>query len=126
MLGKLVDCHPDLRIILSSRNEQIEIPAEIAPYICILNFNVTYSGFIGKIYLFGYKRLLNMVIELEQLLSAAINQEKPDLETRRKQLLHENEELQEKLHYLQSRLLDCLTNSDGNILNNKVIPLLLK
>lgn len=67
-----------------------------------------------------------MVIELEQLLSAAINQEKPDLETRRKQLLHENEELQEKLHYLQSRLLDCLTNSDGNILNNKVIPLLLK
>lgn len=67
-----------------------------------------------------------MVIELEQLLSAAINQEKPDLETRRKQLLHENEELQEKLHYLQSRLLDCLTNSDGNILNNKVIPLLFK
>lgn len=48
MLGKLVDCHPDLKIILSSRNEQIEIPAEIAPYIYILNFNVTYSGFIGN------------------------------------------------------------------------------
>lgn len=69
---------------------------------------------------------VNLLTGLEQLLSAAINQEKPDLETRRKQLLHENEELQEKLHYLQSRLLDCLTNSDGNILNNKVIFLFLK
>ncbi|XP_066245842.1 cytoplasmic dynein 2 heavy chain 1 [Euwallacea similis] len=101
MLGKVIDCHSDFRLIMSTRNEHIKASAEIAPYICVLNFNVTYSGFI------------------EQLLSAAVTQEKPELESRRKHLLHENEELQEKLHFLQTQLLDYLAGSQGNILSNK-------
>ncbi|CAG9772440.1 unnamed protein product [Ceutorhynchus assimilis] len=99
--GRQIDCHTNFKLIMCSRNERIQLSADIAPYICVLNFNVTYSGFI------------------EQLLSSAITQEKPELESRRKQLLHENEELQEKLYVLQSQLLDCLAKSDGNILNNK-------
>ncbi|XP_050308267.1 LOW QUALITY PROTEIN: cytoplasmic dynein 2 heavy chain 1-like [Anthonomus grandis grandis] len=98
--GRQIDYHPDCKVIMCSRNEHLSLPSEIESYVCVLNFNVTYSGFV------------------EQLLSAAIMQEKPELESRRKQLLHENEDLQEKLYSLQMQLLDCLANSDGNILNN--------
>ncbi|XP_076274081.1 dynein cytoplasmic heavy chain beethoven isoform X2 [Rhynchophorus ferrugineus] len=101
ILGKYIDYHSEFRLILCSRNEHIKQPADIAPYLTVLNFNVTYTGFI------------------EQLLSAAIKQEKPDLETRRKELLQQNEELQEKLYLLQNDLLESLANSQGNILNDK-------
>ncbi|KAL1506398.1 hypothetical protein ABEB36_005769 [Hypothenemus hampei] len=101
MLGRLIDCHSDFKLIMCSRNERVQMPNEIASYVCVLNFNVTRSGLV------------------EQLLSAAIIQEKPNLEVKRQKCLQENEELQDKLFLLQTQLLECLANSDGNILNNK-------
>ncbi|XP_030763708.1 cytoplasmic dynein 2 heavy chain 1 [Sitophilus oryzae] len=101
ILGKQIDYHEDFKLILCSRNEHVKISAELAPYLINLSFNVTYNGFI------------------EQLLSAAIKQEKPELESRKKELLQQNEELQEKLQSLQNQLLESLANYSGNILNDK-------
>uniref|UniRef100_A0A1Y1KVC2 Dynein heavy chain ATP-binding dynein motor region domain-containing protein n=1 Tax=Photinus pyralis TaxID=7054 RepID=A0A1Y1KVC2_PHOPY len=56
---------------------------------------------------------------LEQLLMSAIKQDSPELETRRKDLLRQREELQEKQYNLQNRLLEDLANASGDILQNK-------
>ncbi|KAI4463438.1 dynein heavy chain family protein [Holotrichia oblita] len=55
----------------------------------------------------------------EKLLIGAIRQENPQLEERRKQLLKDREEMQEKQYNLQNQLLEDLANSSGNILENK-------
>lgn len=54
------------------------------------------------------------------MLSKAIQQENPELETRKKQLLREKEELQEQQCNLQNQLLEDLANSQGDILKDTV------
>lgn len=54
------------------------------------------------------------------MLSKAIQQENPELETRKKQLLREKEELQEQQCNLQNQLLEDLANSQGGILKDTV------
>lgn len=56
----------------------------------------------------------------EQLLNGAIHQENAEMEERRKQILRDREEMQEKLYNLQNQLLEDLANSTGDILQNKV------
>ncbi|XP_060532310.1 cytoplasmic dynein 2 heavy chain 1 isoform X2 [Cylas formicarius] len=99
--GKFVDYGTDFKLILCTRNERFRLRADILPFVNIMNFNVTCDGF------------------QEQLLSAAVRQEKPELENKRKQLLQEKEEMEEKQFQLQNRLLDDLADSSGNILQNK-------
>ncbi|KAJ8984389.1 hypothetical protein NQ317_003537, partial [Molorchus minor] len=98
--GKLVDHHADFKLILCSRNEQLKLSADVAPLINFLNFTVTHSGLT------------------EQLLSGAIRQENPELENKKKQLLRDKEELQEKQANLQNQLLDDLANCKGDILQD--------
>lgn len=57
---------------------------------------------------------------VEQLLSGAIRQEYPELESRKNELLQKQEELQEQQYNLQNRLLEELANASGDILQNKV------
>ncbi|GJQ81468.1 btv [Trypoxylus dichotomus] len=99
--GKLIDCHNDFRLILTSRNSQFKLPAYLCSAIVLVNFSITHSGLT------------------EKLLIGAIRQENPQLEERRKQLLKDREEMQEKQYNLQNQLLEDLANSSGNILENK-------
>lgn len=57
---------------------------------------------------------------LEQLLNVAVCQENPDFGEKRKNLLKEREELEEKQANLQNQLLNDLINSSGNILKDSV------
>ncbi|XP_018579489.1 cytoplasmic dynein 2 heavy chain 1 [Anoplophora glabripennis] len=98
--GKLVDHHSEFKLILCSRNEQVKLPADVASLINLLNFTVTHAGLT------------------EQLLSRAIQQENPELENRKKQLLREKEELEEKQSIFQNQLLEDLANSQGDILKD--------
>ncbi|RZC33069.1 cytoplasmic dynein 2 heavy chain 1 [Asbolus verrucosus] len=98
--GKLIDYHNDFIMILSSRNEQLKVAADVGAIVSTMNFTVTHAGLT------------------EQLLSCTIRQENPELEDKRKQLLREREELQEKQYQLQNRLLEDLANSSGDILQN--------
>lgn len=56
----------------------------------------------------------------EQLLSRAIIQENPEIENKKKKLVKEKEEFEEKLDQLQNQLLEDLANSSGNILQDSV------
>lgn len=91
-------------MILSSRNEQLKVAADVNAIVSTMNFTVTHAGLT------------------EQLLSCTIRQENPELEDRRKQLLRQREELQEKQYQLQNQLLEDLANSSGDILQNAVRP----
>lgn len=54
------------------------------------------------------------------MLNAAIRQENATIESRRKEILRENENMQEKLYNLQNQLLEDLINTNGDILQDKV------
>ncbi|XP_056634261.1 cytoplasmic dynein 2 heavy chain 1 [Diorhabda sublineata] len=99
--GKVIDYNNEFQLILCSRNEHLKLPAEISPLVNLMNFTVTRSGLT------------------EQLLSHAICQENPELEKRKKKLLKEKEEMEEKLSHLQNQLLEDLANSSGDILQDQ-------
>lgn len=58
-----------------------------------------------------------------QLLAATLQVEKPELEVRRTDLLRQEEDLKIQLVTLEDQLLTSLAESQGNILENKVMPL---
>ena len=69
--------------------------------VCTVNFTVTKSGLEG------------------QLLSVTINFEQPELESRKTQLLEQEEQLKIQLAEFEKSLLQELGKSTGNILENK-------
>lgn len=123
MLGnKLIDYHNDFVLYLSSRNVYMDVPSDALAVLSIVNFTTTNAGLTGRLYtqiinLFFYECLNYFV---EQLLSGAIRQEYPELESRKNELLQKQEELQEQQYNLQNRLLEELANASGDILQNKV------
>ncbi|XP_044749353.1 cytoplasmic dynein 2 heavy chain 1 [Coccinella septempunctata] len=98
--GKLVDYHPDFKLILSSRDENLQVPSHCTAYISVMNFSLTHAGLT------------------EQLISSTIRQENPQLEESKKELVRRTEELQEQQYQLQERLLEDMANSTGDILQN--------
>lgn len=100
--NKLVDYHHDFSLYLSSRNASLTIPADSYAVLSIVNFITTKTGLT------------------EQLLSAAIHQEYPQLQAQKSELLQKQEDLQEQQYTLQNRLLEELANATGDILQNKV------
>ena len=81
----------------------MEVPPNAQALITTVNFTVTKSGLEG------------------QLLSITINFEQPDLESRKTQLLEQEEQLKIQLAGYEKMLLDELANSEGNILENKAL-----
>jgi dynein heavy chain 2 len=81
----------------------VDVPPNAQALITNINFTVTKSGLEG------------------QLLSITINFEQPELESRKTQLLEEEERLQIQLAGYEKQLLEELANSVGNILENKTL-----
>ncbi|XP_074038391.1 dynein cytoplasmic heavy chain beethoven [Leptinotarsa decemlineata] len=98
--GKLIDYHIDFKLIMCSRDQHLKLPPDISPLVNLMNFTVTHSGLT------------------EQLLSGAVSQENPELETKKQQLLKDREEMEEKLSQLQNELLEALVDCKGDILQD--------
>ncbi len=98
---KAVDYNPNFKMFLCTRDQFVDIPPNAQALITTVNFTVTKSGLEG------------------QLLSITINFEQPDLESRKTQLLEQEEQFKIKLASFEKMLLDELANSEGNILDNK-------
>ena len=62
-----------------------------------------------------------ILLFFSQLLAATLQVEKPELELRRTELLRLEEDLKVQLVTLEDELLTTLAESQGNILENKVI-----
>ena len=63
---------------------------------------------------------LNFFFTFSQLIALTIQQENPELERRKIQLLDQEEKLKLQLAELEEKLLQTLGSSHGNILENKV------
>ncbi len=100
---KSVDYNPQFRLYLTTRDSFVEIPPNAQSLITLVNFTVTKSGLEG------------------QLLSITINFEQPELESRKTQVLEEEERLKIQLANYEKSLLEELANAEGNILENKVL-----
>ena len=88
---------------MTTRDQFVDVPPNAQALITNINFTVTKSGLEG------------------QLLSITINFEQPELESRKTQLLEEEERLQIQLAGYEKQLLEELANSVGNILENKTL-----
>jgi dynein heavy chain 2 len=100
---KAVDYNPAFALFLTTRDQCAEIAPNCQALVTNVNFTVTKSGLEG------------------QLLSITINFEQPELESRKTQLLEEEERLQIQLAGYEKQLLEELANSEGNILENKTL-----
>lgn len=104
---KTIDYSEDFKLYLVTRNPTPDISPDAASLLCEVNFTVTRSGLEG------------------QLLGVTLQHEKPDLETKKKQLLLQEEEQKMQLAQLERSLLTELASSEGNILQNKQLLLSL-
>ncbi|XP_028817493.1 cytoplasmic dynein 2 heavy chain 1 isoform X3 [Denticeps clupeoides] len=98
---KVIDYNEDFRLFLATRNPSPFIPPDAASIVTEVNFTTTRAGLRG------------------QLLALTIQQEKPDLETRKTHLLQQEEDKKIQLAQLEETLLETLATAQGNILENK-------
>ncbi|OWF37256.1 Cytoplasmic dynein 2 heavy chain 1 [Mizuhopecten yessoensis] len=98
---KTIDYNEEFRLFLTTRNPAPEIPPDAFSIITEVNFTTTRAGLTG------------------QLLANTIQNEKPELEVRKTELLKTEEDLKIQLAKLEESLLEELANAKGNILENK-------
>uniref|UniRef100_A0A7S1KS08 Cytoplasmic dynein 2 heavy chain 1 n=1 Tax=Percolomonas cosmopolitus TaxID=63605 RepID=A0A7S1KS08_9EUKA len=97
---KLVDYNDEFKLFLVTRNADIRLSPDSAPWVSEVNFTVTRSGLEG------------------QLLGLTIQHENPELELQKSNLLQKEEDDKIKLADLEKSLLEQLANSKGNLLEN--------
>ena len=100
---KTVDYSQSFKLYLSTRNTNISLPPNAKSLVTFINYSVTRSGLESK------------------LLSLVINHEQPELEKRKSEILANEDKLRTSLVVLEDSLLGELANSQGNILENKIL-----
>lgn len=100
---KLIEFNPSFKVLFATRSAQVEIDSSIASYIMPADFSVTHDGFS------------------DQLLSKVLLHENPELESKKREALQNEENLVQALEQLQESLLQELVSSQGNILDNSVL-----
>lgn len=100
---KVIDYNEDFRLFLTTRNPQPHIPPDVDSVIAKVNFTTTRAGLRA------------------QLLASTIQNEKPELEQRKTELLKTEEDLKVQLAALEESLLEELASAEGNILENKAL-----
>ncbi|GLH06945.1 Cytoplasmic dynein 2 heavy chain 1, partial [Gryllus bimaculatus] len=90
---KLIDYNDGFQLFITTRNPEPGLSPDSAAIVTCVNFTTTWAGLTG------------------QLLAAALRQERPELEERRRQLLQREDELRMRLDALQEALLQELAGA---------------
>merc|ERR1719253_256724 len=100
---KMCDYNENFRLFLCTRNSNAidQLPPNAACLVTRVNFSVTRAGLEG------------------QLLGTILQQEKPELEQKKSELLQREEEFKVQLADLEKKLLESLADASGNILENE-------
>ncbi|CAD5207659.1 unnamed protein product [Bursaphelenchus okinawaensis] len=98
---KQIDVNEAFKLYVCSRNDQLNIPGYIRNAVVITNFSTTLAGLSS------------------QILSLALNTERPDLEQQSVQLSSNAETLNIQLAEIEQTLLNELATSEGSLLENK-------
>ena len=107
---KVIDYNESFSIVLVSRDatQVEELHPKAKGLVQVINYSVTKSGLEN------------------QLLSTIINHEKPDLETKKSELLQKEESMKIELASCEKQLLEELVKSEGNILENESLIMTLE
>jgi len=100
---KQVDYNDGFSLYMTTRNPHPQLPPDARALVSVVNFSVTRSGLEG------------------QLLSATIQHEMPELESRKSELLKKEEDLKMQLAGLERQLVQNLAESTGNLLDNTAL-----
>lgn len=100
---KAIDYNESFKLFLTTRNPLPDIPPDAASIISKVNFTTTRAGLSA------------------QLLATTLQNEKPELEQRKSELLKTEEDLKVQVEDLEESLLQELAMAEGNILENKVL-----
>ncbi len=98
---KTVDYNNEFKLYITTRNTNPLLTPDAAAITTIVNFTTTRAGLTG------------------QLLAATIQHEKPELESKKTELLKTEEDFKIQLSKLEDSLLEELASAKGNILENK-------
>lgn len=96
-----VDCSPDFKLYLHTRNPSIHITPFVRSRTTVIDFTLTESS-----------------IET-QVLNMTLSHERPDVEQQRLDLVKLNGEYKDRLKSLESDLLSVLSESKGNLLDSE-------
>ena len=98
---KQIDFNPNFKVFMMTKNPNPDVAPDGRSLVTMINFTTTKAGLSG------------------QLLGKALHVEKPELEQRKSDLLKQEEDLKIQISKLEDALLDQLSTSSGNILENK-------
>ena len=98
---KTVDYNNEFRLYITTRNTNPYLAPDAMAITTLVNFTTTRAGLTG------------------QLLAATIQHEKPELESKKTDLLRTEEDYKIQLSKLEDTLLEELASAKGNILENK-------
>ena len=97
----MIDYNNEFRLYITTRNTNVSLPPDAMAITTLVNFTTTRAGLTG------------------QLLAATIQHEKPELESKKTELLKTEEDYKIQLSKLEDTLLEELASAKGNILENK-------
>lgn len=98
---KVIDYNEGFRLVLATRDVTLKVHPKARSLLSIINYSVTKSG-----------------LEM-QLLSIVVNNERPELEQRKTEILNKEESLKMQLSEVEQQLLNELVKSEGDLLNNQ-------
>ncbi|KAL3676900.1 hypothetical protein R1sor_026848 [Riccia sorocarpa] len=101
--GKVVDLDENFQLYLIARESRLTVPPDTLSLLLQTNFTVTRTG-----------------LE-KQLLSLTLHKERPDLEEQNNKLIQSEEKLRLQLMNLEKKVLEELSCSDGDILDNQTL-----
>lgn len=97
----IIEYSPDFRLYITTRLRNPHYLPEVAVKVCLLNFMITPLG-----------------LE-DQLLGIVAAREKPELEEKKNKLILEGAENKRKLKEIEDKILEVLSTSEGNILEDE-------
>ncbi|KAG5504985.1 hypothetical protein JKF63_04432 [Porcisia hertigi] len=98
-----VDMAPSFRLLLHTRNPDFQPPPDLAGQVCVVNFTVTMSSLQS------------------QCLHYTLVHERPDVDKKRTALLKAQGEYQLRLRVLEEKLLTCIAEAKGSLLDNDAL-----
>eukprot|EP00898_Chlorokybus_atmophyticus_P004944 jgi/Chlat1/5450/Chrsp36S00417 len=99
----IIPYHSDFRFYMTTKLRNPHYPPEVSVKVSLLNFFVTPEG-----------------LE-DQLLGQVVEQERPDLAEQKSQLVVSNAKMKKELKEIEDRILELLSNSKGDILEDETL-----
>ncbi|TDG53310.1 hypothetical protein AWZ03_000125 [Drosophila navojoa] len=97
----MIEYNPNFRLYITTCLRNPHYPPEVMVMVTVLNFMITEQGL------------------REQLLAIVVAHERPDLQEKKEQLIIESARNRDALYTIESKILEVLSTSEGNVLEDE-------